>query len=61
MDSKTKSYLKVLGLSQERLPKMKEVRKQYIKLSLLRHPDKKLTGTDELFNELGFAYEFIGN
>ena len=61
MDSKTKSYLKVLGLSQERLPKMKEVRKQYIKLSLLRHPDKKLTGSDELFNELGFAYEFIGN
>ena len=63
MDSKTKNLLKVLGLSEKKLPKMKELRKQYLKLSLLRHPDKKLTGTgsDELFQELLYAYEYIGN
>ena len=61
MDSETRSLLRVLGLPEERLPKMKELRKQYLKLSLLRHPDKKLTGSDELFQELLYAYEVIGN
>ena len=63
MDSQLKYNLKVMGLPETKLPKMKELRKQYLKLSLLRHPDKKSTGSgsDELFQELLNAYDFIGN
>ena len=38
---------------------MKELRKRYCELSLIRHPDKA-TGTDEAFQELLHAYGEIG-
>ena len=41
MNQETVRYLRVLGLSEEKLPKMKELRKRYFELSLIRHPDKK--------------------
>ena len=59
MNSEIKFHLRVLEFSEEVLPKMKELRKRYIRLSLLRQPDK--AGTDAAFKELLEAYKFIGN
>ena len=52
--------LRVLGFPEEKLPKMKELRKRYFELSLIRHPDKD-TGTNAAFQELLNAYSYIGN
>ena len=51
--------LRVLEFPEDVLPKMKELRKRYLELSLTRHPDKE-TGTDEDFQELLNAYMAIG-
>ena len=61
MNAEIKFHLRVLEFPEDKLPKMKELRKRYIRLSLLRHPDKKDTGTDAAFKELLEAYKFIGN
>ena len=55
----TMNNLRVLGFPVEVLPKMKALRKRYLGLSLVRHPDKD-TGTDEDFQELLHAYNEIG-
>ena len=60
MNEKTVKQLKVLGFPETGLPKMKELRKRYLELSLIRHPDKK-SGTEELFQELLNAYNDVGN
>ena len=51
--------LRILEFPDDILPKMKELRKRYLELSLARHPDKE-TGTDEDFQELINAYNAIG-
>ena len=55
MNKEARKNLKVLGFPEDSLPKMKELRRRYFELSLLRHPDKK-TGTEEAFKELLNAY-----
>ena len=59
MDQETQQYLKVLEFPEDRLPKMKELRKRFCELSLIRHPDKR-TGTEEAFKELHNAYDNLG-
>ena len=59
MNKETVKNLKVLEFPVDSLPKMKELRKRYCELSLIRHPDKK-TGTDADFKELLNAYNEIG-
>ena len=50
--------LEVLGFPKgsKKLPKMKEVRKQFLKLSLIRHPDKP-TGSNKDMSILLNAYK----
>ena len=55
LDKESIVKLKVLGFTGKALPKMKELRKRYLELSLVRHPDKK-SGTDEDFQILLNAY-----
>ena len=59
MNKEVRKFLNVLGFPEDNLPKMKELRKRYFELSLVRHPDKK-NGTDEAFQELLNAYHEIG-
>ena len=59
LNRKAKKNLRILGFPEDTLPKMKELRRRYLELSLIRHPDKA-TGTDEDFQELLYAYESIG-
>ena len=40
LNEETVAKLKVLQFSGDSLPKMKELRKRYLELSLVRHPDK---------------------
>ena len=55
------NYLRILEIEDEvNIPKVKYVRKQFLKLSKLKHPDKG-TGTSEDFAELLEAKEFILN
>ena len=58
LNRETIKNLKVLGLPEDALPKMKVLRKRYLELSLIRHSDKG--GTDEEFQELLHAYNSIG-
>ena len=55
----TVKNLRVLGFQEDIFPKMKELRKRYLELSHIRHPDKN-TGTDEAFKEVLTAYNEIG-
>ena len=59
LDKETVAKLKVLGFEINCLPKMKELRKRYLELSLVRHPDKE-NGSDEAFQILLNAYIDIG-
>ena len=59
MEKKIVKNLRVLGFPENILPKMKELRKRYLELSFIRHPDKE-TGTDKAFQELPNAYSEIG-
>ena len=59
LNREAKKNLRILGFPEDTLPKMKELRRRYLELSLIRHPDKA-TGTDEYFQELLYAYESIG-
>ena len=59
MEKKIVKNLRVLGFPENILPKMKELRKRYLELSFIRHPDKE-TGTDKAFQELLNAYSEIG-
>ena len=55
------NYLRVLEIEDEQaIPKMKLVRRQFLKLSKSRHPDKG-NGTNEDFVELLEAKKFILN
>ena len=57
MEQRIKNALKVLGFEDlSTIPKMKEIRKQWIRLSLLHHPDKP-TGETKAFQQLVNAYE----
>ena len=57
MDQRIKYALKVLGFEDlSTIPKMKEIRKQWIRLSLIHHPDKP-TGETKAFQELVNAYD----
>ena len=58
MNSELQELLEILGFSKDmssKLPKMKEVRKQFIKLAKVRHSDKP-TGNDKDMKELLNAY-----
>ena len=59
LNKETIENLEVLGFGGDVLPKMKELRKRYLELSLVRHPDKR-SGTDEEFQKLLNAYLEIG-
>ena len=59
MNSEMNIHLETLGLESGKVPKMKEVRKQFLKLANIRHPDKP-NGTDELMKELLNAYQKVG-
>ena len=61
MNSEIQKLLEVLGFPKgsKRLPKIKEVRKQFLKLSLIRHPDKA-TGNNKDMTILIDAYEQVG-
>ena len=52
IDRKMKEYLSILGFEVEGLkefPKMKEVRSQFLKLALVRHPDKPNGSEKEIY------------
>ena len=61
MNKDIKELLEVLGFpnNQQKLPKMKDVRKQFLKLALIRHPDKA-TGNEKDMKVLLDAYQRIG-
>ena len=63
MDIKVKEALGILGFENlETLPKLKDIRKRFMKLSLLHHPDKN-NGSKEAkskFQEILKAYETAG-
>ena len=51
--------LKTLGFeNDEDIPMMKEVRKQFFKLSIEKHPDKN-NGIDKGFGELKSAFDLL--
>ena len=59
MELKIKNALKVLGFEDlSVIPKMKEIRKKWIKLSFIHHPDKP-TGDTKTFQELLAAYDVL--
>ena len=58
LNRETIKNLRILEFPEDILPKMKELRKRYLELSLIRHSDKG--GTDEDFMELLNAYNSIG-
>ena len=60
MSAQLVNYLRILEIEEETIPKMKIVRKQFLKLSKLKHPDKGL-GSSEDFKELLEAKEFVLN
>ena len=60
---KIKEALEVLGFDEtEILPKLKEIRRRYVKLSVLHHPDKNGGSNEskEMFQTLLNAYEVAG-
>ena len=61
MNQEIRALLVVLGLKSdiECIPLMKEVRRQFLKLSIEKHPDKP-GGTKEAFQELKDAYDRVG-
>ena len=61
MDSKIKNALRALGFEDLTvIPKMKEIRKKWINLSRVHHPDKP-TGDTKLFQQLLAAYELVSD
>ena len=59
MDEYIKTCLEILGFSNTKsLPKLKLIRKNYIKLLIEKHPDKN-EGIDRGFNELQKAFEVV--
>ena len=63
MNSKVKEALKVLGFRNiEVLPKLKEIRKSFLKLSLLYHPDRNNSSEEAnaKFQVILEAYEVAG-
>ena len=63
MDTKVRDALKVLGFGNtSTLPKLKDIRKRYIKLSVLHHPDKNNGSKEshEMFLSILSAYEIAG-
>ena len=59
MDSTLKNALEILEFQDvAKIPKMKEVRQKWLKLSLLLHPDKQ-GGSKELFQSLVSAYKVV--
>ena len=61
MDSILKKYLMTLGFPQEinYIPKMNELREQFLKLTMIRLPDKR-NGNKEKIKTLLNAYQQIG-
>ena len=56
MELKVEQALKTMGFQDiTKIPKMKEIRKKWLLLSLINHPDKN--GTNEAFQDLLEAYE----
>ena len=59
-----KDYLSILGFdcNLETFPRMKEVRVQFLKLALLKHPDKNTNKAkaDKDMKELLKAYKMVG-
>ena len=57
MESVLKEALETLGfMDVTEVPRMKDIRKKWMKLSLLLHPDKS-TGSKEAFQKLVAAYK----
>ena len=57
-----KDYLSILGFLVDDLqefPKMKEIRAQFLKLALIKHPDKP-NGSEKEMKELLKAYKLVG-
>ena len=57
MDSVIRESLETLGFTDvSEVPRMKDIRKKWMKLSLIHHPDKT-TGSKEAFQKLVAAYK----
>ena len=57
-----KEYLSILGFNVDELqefPKMKDVRAQFLRLALIKHPDKP-NGSEKEMKELLKAYKVVG-
>ena len=61
MNKEIENLLVILGFprGELRVPKMKEVRKQFLKLAMIKHPDKA-TGNDKDMKMLLDAYHRVG-
>jgi hypothetical protein len=62
LERKMKEYLSTLGFDVDGLqefPKMKEVRSNFLRLAMIRHPDKP-NGTEKAMKELLKAYKLVG-
>ena len=61
MDEEIKALLVILGFNKdiEKLPLMKEVRRNFLKLAIEKHPDKP-GGVKAEFQQLKDAYDKIG-
>ena len=61
MNKEIENLLVILGFprGEPRVPKMKEVRKQFLKLAMIKHPDKP-TGNDKDMKLLLDAYHRVG-
>lgn len=55
--SKRKDYYKMLGVSKDASDT--EIKKAYRKMAIQYHPDKNPDSTDEMFKEIGEAYETL--
>ena len=53
-----KKYFEILSIDEEKIPKIKEVRKKYVKLCIEKHPDKNMV-VDYDFSDLKEAYEMM--
>ena len=62
MKTDCKELLEILGFPKNKLqkiPKIKEIRKQFLKLAKVRHSDKP-TGSDKDMKKLLYAYNKVG-
>ena len=63
LDDKVKEALGILGFSEEgKIPRLKDIRKMYIKLSITHHPDKNggTVESKEKFQRILEAYNIAG-